>query len=210
MPRNPDKTPCSAPDCRAWAMRGSDPPLCASHAGRTTGAGAPDGNQNRRTHGFYADALSRDELTGLLADAGALGLDSEIAGARIALHRVLAHLVAADPGLSPLDYARIASVVFHGARTVARLLRDNHALGGQPSSGLAALIEITMHELGQEWGVDLGPPPGPHAHPPGNGPNSAPAAQRQAPASPATAGAPSPPRRLNLEKNGPGEPDEPE
>jgi hypothetical protein len=58
MPRNPNKTPCQVPDCTAWAMRDSHPALCASHAGRTTGAGAPNGNQNRRTrgrsHGFYA------------------------------------------------------------------------------------------------------------------------------------------------------------
>ena len=31
MPRNPDKRPCSVPDCRAWAVRDSDPPLCAAH-----------------------------------------------------------------------------------------------------------------------------------------------------------------------------------
>ena len=31
MPKNPFKTHCSVPGCRAWAIRGSDPPLCSPH-----------------------------------------------------------------------------------------------------------------------------------------------------------------------------------
>ena len=34
MPRNPAKTPCSVDGCRAWAIRGSDPPLCSPHRTR--------------------------------------------------------------------------------------------------------------------------------------------------------------------------------
>ncbi len=53
---------CSAanPDgktCRAWAVRGTDPPLCSAHAGRNAGAGASAGNQNARKHGFYSSKL---------------------------------------------------------------------------------------------------------------------------------------------------------
>ena len=39
MPRNPDKTPCSVEGCRAWAIRGSDPPLCAPHRTRARSEG---------------------------------------------------------------------------------------------------------------------------------------------------------------------------
>jgi hypothetical protein len=64
MPPNPNRRRCTATTktgapCRAWAVRNPSPdgpeqPLCAAHARLTTGAGAPPGNQNRRTHGAYA------------------------------------------------------------------------------------------------------------------------------------------------------------
>jgi hypothetical protein len=37
--------------CRAWALRGSEPPLCAAHSGKV---GAPPGNKNAQTHGYYS------------------------------------------------------------------------------------------------------------------------------------------------------------
>ena len=51
--------PCSAicadgSICRAWAVRGSDPPRCAPHGGGTARVGAPKANQNARKHGYYA------------------------------------------------------------------------------------------------------------------------------------------------------------
>ena len=67
MPANPHKTPCQQPNCHAWALRGSDPPLCSAPAGHSLGA-AP-GNHNAHTHGFYASAITRDELTDLLTHA---------------------------------------------------------------------------------------------------------------------------------------------
>jgi hypothetical protein len=39
MPRNPNKTPCSVPGCRAWAIRGSDPPRCSPHRHATVRPG---------------------------------------------------------------------------------------------------------------------------------------------------------------------------
>jgi hypothetical protein len=158
MPRNPSARRCSAlnPDgrpCRAWAIRGSDPPLCSAHAGRNVGAGAPPGNQNRRSHGFYATAFDPGEVAAALDDDTFFALQSEIACARIALRRVLAYLVSDD--LPPLDYLKVAALAFQGVRTIARLLRDNQALGGQPSSELQAAIDSALDELGAEWGIDL-------------------------------------------------------
>ena len=40
--------------CRAWAVPGTDPPRCAAHGGVASKPGAPSGNQNAVTHGFYA------------------------------------------------------------------------------------------------------------------------------------------------------------
>jgi hypothetical protein len=39
MPRNPFKTRCSVPGCRAWAIRGSDPPICSPHRSSKSSSG---------------------------------------------------------------------------------------------------------------------------------------------------------------------------
>jgi len=203
MPRNPDKTPCSVDGCRAWAIRGSDPPLCSPHrtgAARSEqsaaactehsvaacpehnvaacpesdgpvdaeredrwlcsgcdlrwlppqgtplnvvreyaervvrGVGAPPGNQNRRTHGFYARALSPQEQTDLDSLAGDASLDAEIAIARVALRRVLDLLssgVTPGPDPSPLtadEIARLTGLAIRGTSAVSRLLRTRQTL----------------------------------------------------------------------------------
>lgn len=43
--------------CRAWAVLGTDPPRCAPHGGTGAKPGAPEGNRNAVTHGFYANQL---------------------------------------------------------------------------------------------------------------------------------------------------------
>jgi len=100
MPRNPNKTPCSVPDCRAWAIRDSDPPRCSAH---TPGkVGAPPGNRNNFTHGFYASTLHPDDLAGL--DEGAIdtSLDEEIFLVRLALRRIQLMIVTGvTPGPVP-------------------------------------------------------------------------------------------------------------
>jgi hypothetical protein len=141
--------------CRAWAIRGSDPPLCSIHAGRNLGGGAPPGNQNARTHGFYATTFTTQEVAELLAQAGAVSLEAEIACARIALHRVLRQLAAAGPEPPSQDYVKLVALAFQGARTVARLLRDNQAIAGAPPGELAAVLDRALEELSDEWDINL-------------------------------------------------------
>jgi hypothetical protein len=43
--------------CNAWAVRGSDPPLCAAHGGTDARIGAPPGNTNALTHNAVATRL---------------------------------------------------------------------------------------------------------------------------------------------------------
>ena len=146
-------TTAAGEPCRAWAIRDSDPPTCSAHAGRTRGAGAPSRNQNARKHGFYARTLSPDEIADLLADAD-LNLKAEIACARVALRRVLEFLSNDPSQLSSADQIRACGLVFQGTRTVSRLLRDLHALGGD----IDRFDEITgqvLDDLGREWGIDL-------------------------------------------------------
>ena len=51
--------------------------------------GAPAGNQNAKTHGFYSKALSEAERLELEEAVGVEGIDAEIALLRIKLMRVL-------------------------------------------------------------------------------------------------------------------------
>jgi hypothetical protein len=139
--------------CRAWAVHGTDPPACSAHAGRTRGAGGRRGNQNARKHGFYARTLSKDEIADLEADPD-LNLAAEIACARIALRRVLQHLARDSGQLSAADQVRSLALIFHGTRTIARLLRDYHALGGDVSR-LARTTDQVLDELAAKWGIDL-------------------------------------------------------
>lgn len=148
--------------CRAWALRDSDPPTCSTHARRpfeaeTAGArtaGAPPGNQNAVTHGFYANALSRKEVADVMKTLGLPTLEPEIACARVALRRVFAFLN--DPSeLSAREQARLVSIAFNGARTIARLLREHYAIVGKPPTELARAIDGALDSLSEEWGIPL-------------------------------------------------------
>ena len=66
MPRNPNKTPCHSPGCKAWAMRGHT--LCRVHRDAELGprgAGAPAGNLNALRTGAHSHPLSPAELDDL-------------------------------------------------------------------------------------------------------------------------------------------------
>jgi hypothetical protein len=130
IPRNPFETRCSVPGCRAWAIRGSDPPICSPHRSRKAspdqearpepgqgacaepsrgarperkrGVGARPGNQNHFIHGFYATSLPPDEQARLLAPEGITSLDAEIALTRAALDCIYEMLTTGvTPGPNP-------------------------------------------------------------------------------------------------------------
>lgn len=62
MPRNPDKTRCTIPGCRNWAMRNHD--HCRAHRDELgpSGAGPPPGNLNALKLGAHAHPLPTPEL----------------------------------------------------------------------------------------------------------------------------------------------------
>ena len=157
MPRNPDKRPCSQPGCRAWAVRDSDPPLCAAHIPDSLG-GAPLGNRNALTHGFYASTLHPDDLATIDQGVTDASLDGEILIIRVALRR-LQHMIltGATPGpnsrrLGAGDYARFIGLTFQGANTLSRLLRVRNEL---PDNPWDKIMDQVLDELSEEWGVEL-------------------------------------------------------
>jgi hypothetical protein len=182
VPRNPNKIRCSVPGCRAWAMRGSNPPRCSPHRNHLDleglgppdpGApansalakqprpGAPPGNQNRLIHGFYARPRQLPDQQGRDPYAVDNSLDREIIAARVALDRILEMLhTGVTPGpdptpLSAADYARYAGLTFQGASAISRLLRARQTLEGDQGGALSRIVDLALDGLGQELGVDL-------------------------------------------------------
>lgn len=143
----------SGEQCQAFAVRGSAPPRCSAHLGRNRGAGAPAGNQNRRTHGFYGRYYSADELDALAEYVADDSLDSEIGVVRVALRRALK--VLQDEDADPALVAALTPLVFAGGRTVARLLRDRRLLSGQDADTIMREMADALEELGTELGVRL-------------------------------------------------------
>ena len=151
--RRCEATTAAGRPCRAWAVRDTEPPRCSAHAGRTTGAGAPDGNQNARTHGFYARTLTPAELADLVAATDLTTLEDEIAVTRVALRRLL-HLLH-DEGASPEDILKVAPLVFKGTGRIARLLRDQRIISGAIVDDSLGAIAGALDLVSDELGVDL-------------------------------------------------------
>ena len=115
--------------CRAWAVRGSE--LCAAHS---RSVGAPVGNQNRVTHGFY----SVIKLSGIDDVVDDLMQKQEQLSAYIAEH-------AAD--LESDDLVKLLALSAQNASRLGRLLRDKRMLSGDTTDGLIRAINRVLDEI---------------------------------------------------------------
>jgi hypothetical protein len=125
-------------------MRGTDPPLCPTHARLNRRCGRPRRNRNAQTAGFYSRHVEKEELADLVRFAGDIALDDEIALARVVLRRVLAVLGTDDTHLDPVLVAHI----FQGVRIIARPLRDRRAISGEAAEGRIKGMTTILEELG--------------------------------------------------------------
>ena len=198
MSRQPLKVRCThstrkGEPCRGWAVRGTDPPTCASHLragpaggaleqacsshlhaagaddapvqaaprvwlgaqGRALAAARPPETARGTEPGFYGPTLSAEELADLVLYAADLTLADEIACTRVAVRRTLEFLDQGRGSLSESAYLRAAGLVFQGARTIARLLRDQQALVGDSGDRLTAIFDAALDGLSAEWGIEL-------------------------------------------------------
>lgn len=143
--------------CRAWSVRGSDPPRCAPHGGGQRPVGAPRGNQNARSHGFYAD-------TGILSSAAGdddvdLGSTIELVIADLSVKQALLSQyidrLREDPNADSRDLCRLLSIHGANASRLGRLLRDQQVLRGDGHDLLQQAINTALDELSAELGVEL-------------------------------------------------------
>jgi hypothetical protein len=146
-PQRCTHTTAQGAPCKAWAIRNSEPPACASHAGRT---GAPQGNQSARRHGFYSPVIEEDELADLVALGDNITLEDEIALCRVAIRRLAASLQA-EGKVKQADLERIASLMFAGARTVARLLRDKRIISNEAATALSSAMNAALDWMNEQY-----------------------------------------------------------
>ena len=133
--------------CRAWALRDSDPPTCAMHAGRVTGQGAPEGNRNAITHGLYAsidlDDHEHPPINGVIQD---------LVARQVQLSALIdTHL----DDLTIQDLARLFAIHGQNASRLGRLLRDRKALSGDVDDRFQQIMDMALDGLSEEWGIEL-------------------------------------------------------
>ena len=142
------KTKCTAitakgTPCKGWAIAASDPPRCAPHSGL---GGAPKGNTNAVTHGFYQKSVSKEEALEVFSNAENVTLVQEAVLIRVVLRRLMSYL--ADESTPPEKITMIAPLISTGTRALAYLdrhLPDPNALDW----------DAALDQLSEEWGWDI-------------------------------------------------------
>jgi uncharacterized protein YjcR len=139
--------------CKAWAVKGTEPPRCSAHAKRNVGAGAPAGNSNARKHGFYSRAYTLEELTAI-GESAEITLDDEIQLLRVQLLRIGRYLKQKGKKLEARDYAALARITAPTARAIAALLRTKLIIESG-NADEASAIENALDILSAEYGIKL-------------------------------------------------------
>lgn len=104
--------------CKAWAVRGSDPPLCGAHGGGAARPGAPAGNKNAEKHGAYAGGMPAD-------------LDEAISELQRRLRMVSAYIDEHLAEMVPADFGRLSSLQAQMTSRLGRLMRDRRVVMGE-------------------------------------------------------------------------------
>jgi hypothetical protein len=128
--------------CRAWAIRGSDPPVCSIHARKTVSPGAPSGNTYALKHGYYSktvrERLAAEDLEKIQDPA----LQGELAVGRLILADLFTYYF--SPGLS--FEQKLAA-----APLINAILRTNTHIAVRVNPDIVDWDEI-LDNLKEEWG----------------------------------------------------------
>jgi hypothetical protein len=103
--------------------------------------GAPKGNQNARTHGFYSKVLDDAQRLQLDEAREVEGIDEEIAILRVKLLTLIS------------DYPDRIDLQMLAASTIARLIRTRHSINAGQKKSLKDAITKVLTEVAVPLGV---------------------------------------------------------
>ena len=106
--------------------------------------GAPKGNQNARTHGFYSRALTEAEKADLEEASFVEGIDQEIAFLRMKLKEL------AENSPDRID------LHLEAANMIARLIRTHYQISNKQKKSLKDAIHKVLTEVAVPLGIGLG------------------------------------------------------
>ena len=167
--------------CRAWAVRGSDPPRCAAHGGAAHGGAAhrgaahrgaaprsnaagdvgQGGTRGQREEDGAQQEHSPGEGSGFYSDDPAdVTVDEAIAGLVDKMQRLDRAIDAYESdmmagGRTNGHLVKLFALYAQGSSRLTNMLRARRALSGTASDGIARAIAHALDELSVEWGVDL-------------------------------------------------------
>lgn len=122
-------------DCKAYAIRGSE--LCSAHSRKV---GAPPGNKNRETHGFYAESERPETIDDVVKDL--FQRQRQLAG------YIDEQMEAGD--IEADTVVKLWALSAQNASRLGRLLRDQRALSGGSLDGLLEVIGLLYDEINEE------------------------------------------------------------
>jgi len=131
--------------CQAWAVADTSPPRCAAHGGGKRPPGAPAGNKNRQTHGFYSRQLTPPPQT--IAEVAQALADS--------LARLQSYITANIDDLDVTDIARLIALEGMHLSRLARVLKQQADMSGGPDQDLQDDIDEALRLAGETLGVPL-------------------------------------------------------
>jgi len=92
---------------------------------------------------FYSRTYTLEEVADLVHSALDHSLDDEVAAVRVAVRRVMQQF---HEELMPTEYARLASAIFTGANTIARLVRTSRDLADDTRDEIRLIVEQVTSE----------------------------------------------------------------
>jgi hypothetical protein len=163
--------------CRAWAVRGSDPPRCGVHSGTDAPIGAPLGNANALKHGAYADPSTLRRLAadipdddvaeldefflpggldrGRLRDLEGWSIEVLIIDVSLKLAILSRYIHAHMEDLTVEQLGGLLRIHGQNASRLGRLLRERRAITGETGGHLEEALNRALDQLSAELGVDL-------------------------------------------------------
>lgn len=133
--------------CRAWAVRGTNPPRCAAHGGASRSVADLRGIEQALKRRAYA---AYDVPEGCSIDA----VIDDLYQKQVWLSDVIDRVQNGEE-VTLRELAYLLRTHGQNASRLGRLLRDRRALSGDAADGISGAIAQALDELSTELGTEL-------------------------------------------------------